>query len=51
MGVGEHPRDVRQQAGAVERLDLLAKVAKAGSNPAGDGKPKLAVDLKKVTVS
>ncbi|MGZ6826369.1 MAG: peptidylprolyl isomerase [Mycobacteriales bacterium] len=32
-------------------LDLLAKVAKAGSNPAGDGKPKLAVDLKKVTVS
>jgi peptidyl-prolyl cis-trans isomerase B (cyclophilin B) len=29
-------------------LDILAKVAKAGSNPAGDGKPKLAVTLKTV---
>lgn len=31
-------------------LDVLAKVAKAGSTPPGDGKPKLAVTLTKVTV-
>lgn len=31
-------------------LDVLEKVAKAGSNPAGDGKPKLAVTLEKVTI-
>ncbi|MCW2598523.1 MAG: peptidylprolyl isomerase [Frankiales bacterium] len=32
-------------------LTVLDKVAKAGSNPAGDGKPKLAVTLKTVTAS
>ena len=31
-------------------LDVLDKVAKAGSTPAGDGKPKLAVTIKTATV-
>jgi peptidyl-prolyl cis-trans isomerase B (cyclophilin B) len=32
-------------------LDVLTKVAAAGSNPVGDGKPKQAVTIQKVTVA
>ena len=43
---------IDQAAGKITKgLDVLQKIAKAGSDPAGDGKPKKKVTIQDVTIA